>query len=129
MGYRRWRKCQSLGGYWITRLKNFKLQGVKSTVKDPNLRVCSLIDNRTMHWNLNILQGKITPEEAMMIGAIPLLSTINQDLLVWPYEKNGEISVRSTYALIREESKVMSSKPSTSHQVNGKVWTSLWNIK
>lgn len=64
-----------------------------------------------------------------MIEAIPLFSRINQDFLVWPYEKSGEISVRSTYALIREESKVMTVKLSTSHQVNRKVWTSLWNIK
>ncbi|BFG29036.1 hypothetical protein CerSpe_153100 [Prunus speciosa] len=64
------------------------------------------------------------------ILAIPLRSCHEEDRLIWPWEKNGEYSVRSGYHWLENRECSEGIIPAgSSHLVDKGTWSSIWNLK
>lgn len=62
-----------------------------------NMKVSSLVDKDLWCWNLDIPKEYIREDEFRAIEEIPLLRNNQPDKSVWPYEKKGEVTIKSTY--------------------------------
>jgi hypothetical protein len=61
--------------------------------------VLALIDSDLRGWNTSLINAIFSMEEAKVIAAIPLSTTLPSDRIVWQGTKNGVFSVRSVYHL------------------------------
>lgn len=53
-----------------------------------------------------------------------------EDQLVWPFEKSGQVTVRSVYAFLKSREDVVGNGcASSSHQVSCRMWKNIWQIE
>ncbi|CAL8152383.1 unnamed protein product [Prunus armeniaca] len=92
--------------------------------------VNDLIDRDLREWNLASISNVIEPDVANLIRAIPLCNLTREDTLIWPWNKDGFFSVRSGYHWAMENLVAVCSVPEHhSHQVDKKLWKSIWSMK
>ena len=48
---------------------------------------------------------------------------------MWPFTKNGEYSVRTGYFRMKNEDSVVNNGPSTSCQIDERLWNFIWKLK
>ena len=116
---------------WIMESPSGKI----TTRKPPDCRiqlVAELIKERK--WNKELIEGTFSEGEASQIMQIPLSLFPRQDTIYWKYSKSGIYSVKSGYAVKKEEigkrSKEVQGGEGTSYAQNSdKVWKSLWGLK
>ena len=53
-------------------------------------------------WNVHFIDRHFYPPDAKLIKSLPLCSTPQPDILIWPKEKSGNYSVKSGYKLLCE---------------------------
>ncbi|KAL3510143.1 hypothetical protein ACH5RR_029544 [Cinchona calisaya] len=58
-----------------------------------------------------------------------VLGGVNQDKLIWHFTKNGNLSVGSTYHLIRDQTLNSTNTASGSHASRSLSWKRLWKLK
>uniref|UniRef100_A0A7N2L779 RNase H type-1 domain-containing protein n=1 Tax=Quercus lobata TaxID=97700 RepID=A0A7N2L779_QUELO len=51
-------------------------------------------------WNVHFIDSHFYPPDAKLIKSLPLCSTPQPDILIWPKEKYGNYSVKSGYKLL-----------------------------
>ncbi|CAL2235432.1 unnamed protein product [Prunus armeniaca] len=92
--------------------------------------VNDLIDRDLREWNLASISNVIDPVVTNLIRAIPLRNLTREDTLIWPWNNDGMFCVRSGYHWAMENLEAVCSVPEHhSHQVEKKLWKSIWNMK
>ncbi|XP_012847426.1 PREDICTED: uncharacterized protein LOC105967373 [Erythranthe guttata] len=131
----RWRigngdKVQIWGDRWLPRGSTFKPFTPRGQWPS-DMKVSSLIDSVTGQWDPHILSQIFVEEDINCILSIPLGSSINEDKLMWHYNRNGLFSVRSAYyiAVQMEKEKDGSNSASSSSSTLSGSWKWLWTLK
>lgn len=73
---------------------------------DPDTRVCELIKPEFDSWNSEVIDALFYPHEAEVIKGLPLSARCPSDKIIWAASSNGLFSVRSTYSLAVNLSKL-----------------------
>ncbi|XP_024195788.1 uncharacterized protein LOC112198935 [Rosa chinensis] len=77
---------------------------------------------------INHIEHFLSIEDAKAIKSIPLGDLNKDDSLIWPREKAGKYKVKSGYHCLTSKLVVPEvGKPSSSHQIDSKVWKVIWN--
>ena len=86
-----------------------------------------MIDKERRYWIKEVMDNIILPHEASLIKSIHISHGDCNDKLIWPFNLDGEYSVRSSYRLMLEEE--MNAIPSSSDlsQPN-KTCKGLWSM-
>ena len=84
----------------------------------------ALINPRTRCWRNNIIDHVFTVQEAEVIKNIPLSSTTQPDILIWPFTPSGSYSVKSGYRFLLENSAQFQS---SDH--DEEYWNKVWNLE
>lgn len=114
---------------WIPGLKGQKLSLERGVGVNRELEVEDLINWEHRCWDLAALHISITIKEKKAIEGIYIPELKGHDKLVWPHKRNGQISVRSVYALLKEqEIGKMISDPSSSRTIDIRVWKHVRHI-
>ncbi|KAL4600689.1 hypothetical protein ACB092_11G216400 [Castanea dentata] len=58
-------------------------------------KVSDLINPFTRQWDLNLVHGLLSPEEAVLVISIPLSGTPVEDKIIWPFTPSGNYYVKS----------------------------------
>ncbi|XP_026434311.1 uncharacterized protein LOC113331883 [Papaver somniferum] len=66
---------------------------------NPNFKVSEFIMHDTREWNVPLVQAFFTRENCLKI-CIMRVPISGNDTLVWPYNKNGSLTVKSVYKLL-----------------------------
>lgn len=94
----------------------------------PEANVDTLIDSLTGWWNSHLIDLCFYPPEAQHIKSLPLCSTPQPDILIWPKENSGNYTVKSGYKALMESSTLESDKPVVS-AAQKKIWKQIWKLK
>ena len=65
--------------------------------------VSELIDPVNRTWRDEVIDRMFLECEAAVIKNIPLCRTIQDNVLIWPFNPDGEYSVKSGYRFLQEE--------------------------
>ena len=84
----------------------------------------ALINPVTKRWRTEIIDHVFNEQEAEAIKNIPLSSTNQMDVLVWPFTPSGNYSVKSGYRFLFENS----TQPQRTEQDSG-LWKKIWSLE
>lgn len=88
-------------------------------------KVSQLIDRANLKWDLRALQFQLPTEEIAAISRSHVMVVQRLCRLVWPFEKNRHLSIKSTYSFIRaRKEKAGRRRPSSSRTFS----TAIWNL-
>nr|XP_027089582.1 uncharacterized protein LOC113710661 [Coffea arabica] len=116
---------------WIMAAPNGRIATQKPP--DCNLQtVADLLIER--EWNKKLIEETFSEQETSQILQVPLSLFPRKDAVYWKYSKSGNYTVKSGYAVEKEEvnerNKEIHGEEGTSYaQHKGKVWKSLWGLK
>ena len=65
--------------------------------------VADLIDPAIKEWKVNIIDNLFYDFEVDIIKNLPLCKTIQDDILIWPFNPDGVYSVKSGYWYLHEQ--------------------------
>ena len=89
----------------------------------------SKLINRTLGWwNVQLIDHCFHPPNATRIKALPLCSTPQLDVLIWPLEKSGKYSIKSRFRLLCEGQDSAETLLQASNEERG-FWKKLWKIQ
>lgn len=67
-----------------------------------NSSMAVLINQSTKRWRTNVIDHVFGVAEVEVIKSIPLSSSSQQDMLIWPFTPTGQYSVKSGYRFLHE---------------------------
>jgi hypothetical protein len=95
----------------------------------PISRVSDIITLQpTEDWNTDIIDQVFFPFERDQIKKIPLIKEQTEDQLMWPHTKDGSYSVKSGYNMIKLWQDNANSAPTTTNNLDIKLWKTLWSL-
>ena len=65
--------------------------------------VCDLIDLDLKEWKTDAIDSLFYDFEATLIKNMPLYRSIQDDVLIWPFNLNGVYIVKSGYRYLHEQ--------------------------
>jgi len=93
----------------------------------PSHKVSFLIDPVQQVWKEHILDNYFFEFEAETIKRIPFCQSIQEDVLIWPWNLDSECSVKSGYQFLLQASQAQ--QPSNSMVYNMKpLWNKIWGL-
>ena len=94
----------------------------------PEATVALLINPGSGWWNTHLIDLHFYPPDVKLIKSLPLCSTPQSDILIWPKEKSGNYSVKSGYKLLCEWKNEELNRPQVS-DAEKSFRISIWKIK
>lgn len=95
---------------------------------DPDATVRNFIDHESRTWREDILENSSLDLEASTTKKIPPCRTPQADTLTWPYNQNGDYSVKSAgYKFLQDEFQTQQPGSSTS-DTSKPLWQAIWNL-
>jgi len=94
----------------------------------PEATVSKLINQVSGWWNVQLIDCCFHPPDATRIKALPLCSTPQPDVLIWPLEKSGKYLVKSSFRLlcVGQDSTANANQANSEDRV---FWKKLWKIQ
>ena len=90
--------------------------------------VADLLEVESGWWNRALIDRNFLPFEAQKIKSIPICTTPQEDILIWPKTRDGNYSIKSGYQLLRElEINELASLSDSGE--NKKFCSGLWKMK
>lgn len=93
----------------------------------PEATVSELINQPSSRWNIQLIDRCFHPPNAARIKALPLCSTPQLDVLIWPLEQSGKYSVKTGYRLLCEAQDSAENLPQANIEERG-FWKKFWRI-
>ena len=62
-----------------------------------------LIDLAIKEWKVNVIDNLFYDFEAAIIKHMPLCKTLQDDILIWPFNPDGVYFVKSRYRYLHEQ--------------------------
>ena len=88
------------GDNWLLVKNKPKVLSPKSNV-EGTVQVSDLIDPVNRTWKKDVLDQVFYDFEAAIIKNIPLCHSIQEDILIWPFNPDGEYSIKSSYRFLQ----------------------------
>ena len=89
--------------------------------------VRDLIDQEQKVWREDVLENSFYPFEVSIIKNIPLCRTIQEDVLIWPFNPDGTYIVKSGYKFLYEEHLGRQPGPSENEALKP-LWKKIWGL-
>lgn len=83
---------------WLPRQSTFRPISTPNTIP-LDARVCTLLDDETGEWKIDLINHIFLPEDADAILSIPRSCSHAKDRLIWAYHPKGVFTVNSAYKL------------------------------
>ena len=93
----------------------------------PSATANGLIDPNSGWWNLGLIDQCFYPPDAKKIISLPLCITPQADSFVWPAEKNGSYSVKSSYKTLCEDQQTGESVSNLT-EAQRNFWKGIWKL-
>ncbi|KAK9990437.1 hypothetical protein SO802_025422 [Lithocarpus litseifolius] len=90
-------------------------------------KVNKLMDQDRGGWNREVIEATLLPFEAEIVQKIPLCNTNQPDTLTWPFNPNGEYTVKSGYKFLQTELQNTRPGQSDGSRLNP-LWQSMWSL-
>nr|POF22818.1 putative ribonuclease h protein [Quercus suber] len=90
-------------------------------------RVGDFIDQETREWREDLIDRVFFDFEASIIKKIPLCRSIQDDILIWPFNPDGVYSVKSGYRFLQDSRLAHQPSPSNSNPLK-QLWKHLWSL-
>ena len=90
--------------------------------------VSELIDPVYRSWREDVIDNVFYDFEASIIKHIPLGHSIQDDILIWPFNLDGEYLVKSRYKFLQEESILHQPGPAASDFLKP-MWKIIWSLQ
>ena len=97
------KKIKIWGDNWLPSKSSAKITTL-ILFGQENSNVEVLINPMTRRWRTDVIDHVFNVQEAETIKNIPLSSTNQTDVLVWPFTPLGNYSVKSGYRFLHESS-------------------------
>ena len=89
-------------------------------------RVSDLINPSLRKWEVDLVQGLFSPEEAAMVLSIPLSRTPVEDKIIWPFTPSGNYTVNSGSKFLNKLNSMFDSADNPQQQ--NEVWNLIWGL-
>ena len=89
-------------------------------------RVSDLINPLTRTWDLHLVQGLLSPDEAALVLSIPLSRTPVEDKIIWPFTPSGKYTVNSGSKFLTKLNSVQ--VPTANQQHQSGIWNQIWGL-
>ncbi|XP_030930869.1 uncharacterized protein LOC115956706 [Quercus lobata] len=106
------------------RLQGWEGKLLSQAGREETSNVEALINPVTKRWRTEIIDHVFNEQEAETIKNIPLCSTNQTDVLVWPFTPSGNYSVKSGYRFLSENS----TQPQRTEKDSG-LWKKIWSLE
>ena len=90
--------------------------------------MADLIDPAIKEWKVNVIDNLFYDFEATIIKNMPLCKTIQDDILIWPFNPDGVYSVKSRYQYLHEQQQHNLPWPSD-NSVFTPFWKKIWGLQ
>ena len=90
--------------------------------------VADLIDPVNNEWKGNIIDNLFYDFKAAIIKNMPLCRSIQDDVLIWPFNPDEVYSVKSRYQYLHEQQQHGLPRPSN-HLVLTPLWKKIWGLQ
>ena len=90
--------------------------------------LADLIDPVNKEWKGNIIDNLFYDFEAAIIKNMPLCRSIQDDVLIWPFNPDGVYSVKSGYRYLHEQQQHGLPGP-LDHSVLTPLWKKIWGLQ
>ena len=94
---------------------------------DDTARVSDLINPLNRTWKDDMLDRLFYDFEAATIKNIPLCRSIQEDVLIWPFNPDVEYSVKSGYRFLFEANTLQQPGPSNAEAMKP-LWSKVWSL-
>ena len=112
-------------GYWTLLMVRLHLPQVTLALE---IIVDTISNPYTSWWNTHLIDLCFYPPEAQYIKSLPLCSTPQPNILIWPKEKSGHYSMKLGYKALTELS--LSDLVRTEQlEAQKTFWRSIWKLK
>ena len=115
------------GENWLPKLGHSKVLSPRVEGRGVNL-VADLIDPAIKEWKVNVIDNLFYDFEATIIKNMPLCKTIQDDILIWPFNPDGVYSVKSRYQYLHEQQQHNLPWPSD-NSVFTPFWKKIWGLQ
>ena len=95
---------------------------------DGTVWVSDLIDPVNRTWKEDMLDQIFYDFKAATIKNIPLCRSIQEDVLLWPFNLDGEYSVKSSYRFLQEANTLQQPGPSNAEAMKP-LWSKIWGLE
>ena len=95
---------------------------------DGTVWVSDLIDPMNRTWKEDMLNQIFCDFEAATIKNIPLCHSFQEDVLIWPFNPDGEYSVQSGYRFLQEANTFQQPGPSNAEAMKP-LWSKIWGLE
>ena len=95
---------------------------------DDTVWVSDLIDPMNRTWKEDMLDRIFYDFEAATIKNIPLCHSFQEDVLLWPFNPDGEYSVKSGYRFLQEANTLQEPGPSNAEAMKP-LWSKIWCLE
>ena len=89
--------------------------------------VGDLIDQENRTWKEELIDRTFYDFEASTIKSIPLCQSLQEDVLIWPFNPGGVYSVKSGYRFLQDSSLARQPSSSTPNPLQ-QLWKKLWSL-
>nr|POE88450.1 putative ribonuclease h protein [Quercus suber] len=90
--------------------------------------VADLVDPDIKEWKVNVIDNLFYDFEATLIKNMPLCRSIQDDVLIWPFNPDGVYSVKSGYRYLHEQQQHGLPGPSDI-SVLTPLWKKIWGLQ
>ena len=90
--------------------------------------MADLIDPVNKEWKGNIIDNLFYDFEVAIIKNMPICRSIQDDVLIWPFNPDGVYSVKSGYRYLHEQQQHGLPGPSD-HSVLTPLWKKIWGLQ
>lgn len=90
-------------------------------------KVSNLIDQDRCCWNREAIEATLLPFEAEIVQKTPLCNTDQPDKLTWPFNPNGEYTVKLGYKFLQTELQNTWPRQSNGSRLSP-VWQIVWSL-
>ena len=89
-------------------------------------RVSDLINPFTRTWDLNLVHGLLSPDEAALVLRIPLSRTPVEEKIIWPFTPSGKYTVSLGSKFLTKLNSVKI--PTANQQRQNGIWNQIWGL-
>ena len=83
-----------------------------------------LIEVEQRQWNHGMIDGFFAPQEVELIKSLPLAQPEFEDIIFWPWAKDGSYTCKSRYRFLKEEAELVA--PNGGEGLDKSLWKGIW---
>ena len=115
---------------WVHSLSNGHPTPLESSDINWNQNVASIIQSSSHDWDLQLISSCVSQQEMDQIREVQIGDPSSADRFIWPSEKSGMYTVKSSYHWLHSgEIPLQHRRSALLASINKKVWMCIWQLE